>query len=380
MKAQIDSIYTQLKSGADFAELAKEKSDDKRSSVQGGEMPWFTAGRMIPEFANPAFELKNVGDFTEPVETAFGYHIIKKLNTRPVPTFEESKAILENRIKTDPERSITSKQVFIEKLKTEYNYAENEEGKAKLRNKTTTETLENNDFELFKIDSKSYKMAQFQEYLKGKMIEQGTYSEHFKDWVEFEITALENSKLEEKYPDFRYLFQEYHDGILLFNISEEKIWNFAARDSSGLEEYFKKNNKKYFWEERFKGQIITCKDETTRELADQYFSAEMPVEEIKDLLNETENAITITEGAWEKGANPVVDFYVWNGPEPENFDSALTFVRGDKIQPEPKSLNEARGLYVSDYQKHLEENWIKDLRKKYKIKVNKKLLKTIKGV
>jgi len=148
----------------------------------------------------------------------------------------------------------------------------------------------------------------------------------------------------------------------------------------GLEEFYKKNNNKYLWEERFKGQIVTCRDESTRELADQYFAAEMTTEEITDLLNKTENAITINEGAWEKGANPVVDYYVWNGPEPENFDSELTFIRGDKIQPEPKSLIEARGLYVSDYQKYLEENWIKDLRKKYKITVNKKLLKTINGV
>jgi peptidyl-prolyl cis-trans isomerase SurA len=335
---------------------------------------------MIPEFANPAFALKNVGDFTEPVETAFGYHIIKKLNSRPVPSFEESKAMLENRIKTDPERSITSKQVFIDKLKVEYNYAENLEGKAKLKNKNTTDTLDFNNFELFKIDNKSYTFEQFQKFLSTTNVEQEAYLANFNNWVEYEITALENSKLEEKYPDFRYLFQEYHDGILLFNISEEKIWNFAAKDSLGLEEFYKNNNNKYLWEERFKGQIVTCRDEATRELADQYFAADMTSEEITDLLNKTENVITITEGAWEKGANQVVDFYVWNGPEPENFDSALTFIRGDKIPPEPKSLNEARGLYVSDYQKYLEENWIKDLRKKYKITVNKKLLKTIKGV
>lgn len=380
LKAQIDSIYTELKNGADFAELAKEKSDDKRSAVQGGEMPWFTAGRMIPEFANPAFALKNIGDFTEPVETAFGFHIIKKLNTRPVPTFEESKAMLENRIKTDPERSITSKQVFIEKLKSEYNYAENEEGKAKLRNKNTNDSIDYNNFELFKIDNKSYTFEQFQKFLTTTNVGQSPFLNHFNAWVEYEITALENSKLEEKYPDFRYLFQEYHDGILLFNISEEKIWNFAAQDSVGLEEFYKKNSNKYLWEERFKGQIVTCGDEATRELADQYLAAEMTTEEITDLLNKTENAITINEGAWEKGANPVVDYYVWNGPEPENFESELTFIRGDKIPPEPKSLNEARGLYVSDYQKYLEENWIKELRKKYKIKVNKKLLKTISGV
>lgn len=381
LKNEIDSIYQELLNGADFAELAKTKSDDKRSAVKGGEMPWFSSGRMVAEFANAAFALDNIGDISAPIETAYGYHIIKKLDMRPVPSFDESKANLETRIKQDPERSITSKQVFIEKLKDEYNFSENEEGKEKLKYKNSNDSLEFSNFELFKIDNKSYTIEQYQDYLKTTVTDPLPYLSKFNDWVEFEITALENSKLEEKYPDFRYLFQEYHDGILLFNISEEKIWNFAAEDTVGLEEYYKKNTGKYLWEERFKGMVVTCKDIATREEADKFFSAEMSVEEITDQINtQEENLITISEGAWEKGANPVVDYYVWNGPKPNNFDSELSFIRGDKIPPEPKTLNEARGLYVSDYQKYLEERWIKELRAKYKIKVDKKLLKTIKGV
>jgi len=344
-------------------------------------MPWFSSGRMVAEFATAAFALDNIGDISAPVETAYGYHIIKKLDMRPVPSFEESKANLETRIKQDPERSITSKQVFIEKLKDEYNYSENLEGKEKLKYKNSNDSLEFSNFELFKIDNKSYTIEQYQDYLKTTVTDPLPYLSKFNDWVEFEITALENSKLEEKYPDFRYLFQEYHDGILLFNISEEKIWNFAAEDTVGLEEYYKKNTGKYLWEERFKGMVVTCKDIAAREEADKFFAAEMSVEEITDQINtQEENLITISEGAWEKGANPVVDYYVWNGPKPNNFDSELSFIRGDKIPPEPKNLNEARGLYVSDYQKYLEEKWIKELRTKYKIKVDKKLLKTIKGV
>jgi peptidyl-prolyl cis-trans isomerase SurA len=380
LKAQIDSIYAELKKGADFAELARTKSDDKRSSQQGGEMPWFSSGRMIPEFANPAFALKNLGDISEPVETAFGYHIIKKLDMKPVSSFEDSKAMLEERIKQDPERSITSKQVFVDKLKAEYNYSENTEGKAKLKNINTNDTLEYNNFEIFRIDNKSFTYDQFRAFLKKTNAPDGPSVNQFNNWVEDEITALENSKLEEKYPDFRYLYQEYHDGILLFNISEQKIWNYAAQDTAGLEEFYKKDSSRYLWEERFKGLIVTCKDAATRVEADKFFEAGIPVAEITDQLNKTENTITIIEGAWEKGSNPVVDYFVWNGPEPANFNNEISFIRGDKIPPEPKTLAEARGLYVSDYQKFLEENWIRDLRAKYKIKVNKRLLKTIKSV
>lgn len=380
LKVQIDSIYTVLKNGADFAELAKATSDDKRSAVQGGEMAWFSSGRMIPEFADAAFAIKNVGEYTEPIETPFGYHIIKKLNTKPVATFDESKANLETRIKQDPERSITSKKIFIDKLKSQYNYSENLDVKNKLHNKNSNDTLDFTNLVLFKIDNKNYTVEQFQKYLKEKNAGPVYFLSQFNNWVEFEITALESSKLEKKYPDFRYLVQEYHDGILLFNISEEKIWNFASLDTTGLEEYYSKNKNKYAWEERFKGLVVTCKNDSTREEADKFFAAEMTVAEITDLLNAKENLISINEGAWEKGANPVVDYYVWNGPKPNNFNSELTFIRGDKIPPEPKTLDEARGLYVSDYQKHLEEKWLKELRAKYKITVNKKLLKSINGV
>src|SRR5690606_24078281 len=155
--------------------------------------------------------------------------------TRPVATFEESKANLETRIKQDPERSITSKQVFIDKLKTQYNYSENTDVKNKLFNKNSNDTLDFANQVLFKIDNKNYTVEQFQKYLKEKNPEPVSFLSHFNNWVETEITALENSKLEEKYPDFRYLIQEYHDGILLFNISEEKIWNFASVDTLGLE-------------------------------------------------------------------------------------------------------------------------------------------------
>ncbi len=380
LKAQIDSIYMVLKNGADFAELAKTTSDDKRSAMQGGEMAWFSSSRMIPEFANAAFAIKNVGDYSEPIETPFGYHIIKKLNTKPVASFEESKTNLETRIKQDPERSITSKKIFIDKLKTQYNYSENLEVKNKLYNKNSNDTLDFTNLVLFKIDNKNYTVEQFQNYLKEKNTEPVSFLSQFDTWIEFEITALENSKLETKYPEFRYLVQEYHDGILLFNISEEKIWNFASQDTTGLEEYYSKNKDKYLWEERFKGMVVTCKNDSTREEADKFFAAEMTVAEITDLLNAKENLISINEGAWEKSANPVVDYYVWNGPKPNNFNSELSFIRGDKIPPQPKTLEEARGLYVSDYQKYLEDKWIKALRSKYKINVNKKLLKSINGV
>src|SRR5690606_38320768 len=111
--------------------------------------------------------------------------------------------------------------------------------------------------------------------------------------------------------------------------------------------------------------------------AEKYFEAGLPVQEIEDLLNTEEQVLKTESGAWEKGTNAIVDFYVWDGARPAGLSSEITFVRGDLFPPEPKTLDEARGLYISEYQNFLEKKWLKALRKKHKVKVNKKLLKSI---
>lgn len=378
-KAEIEAIHQQLLNGANFAELAKKESQDKRSAVKGGEMPWFSTGKIVPEFSNAAFAIKNIGDFSKPIETNFGFHIIKKLNDRPVPSFEESKSDIESRIKKDPERRISSKKVFIRKLKIAYNFAEIPDGKKVLQEKNIQDKQVLPEADLFTIDGKTYGTTDLNAYVLNKRIKKGSYLSEYEKWIDHEITQLEDSKLEDKYPEFRYLINEYHDGILLFNISQDKIWNLASEDSAGLQNFYVKNKKRYLWHERFKGSVITCESLEVREKAEDLFGAGMAVDEVAENLNTEQEVFQFKTGAWEEGRNAIVDYYVWNGSEPEDFDSTITFIRGDKIAPEEKLLNEARGLYISEYQNYLEKNWIKELRGKYKIKIHKKLLKTIAG-
>lgn len=380
-KTAIDSIYQLLLNGADFAELAKKESQDRRSAVRGGEMPWFSAGSIVKEFSAPAFALKNDGDISEPVKTAYGYHIIKRLKARPVPPFEEARALIESQIRKDATRQASGKKVFIEKLKKEYNFSENETAKAELAKLNIGDNAVLPQETFFTINNKNFGAKELTAFITHKNIKTGSFLSVYDNWVTDEITNIEDAKLEEKYPEFRYLMNEYHDGILLFNISQERIWNYAAQDTAGLEAFYQKDKGKHLWNDRFKGHIITCKDSSVREEAENLFGAGLNADEVLAHINTNgEELITIEPGAWEEAQNPVVDYYVWNGKEPENFDSATTFIRGDKIKPEPKTLDEARGLFISDYQDYLEEQWIKELRRKYKVKVNKKLLKSIEGV
>ncbi len=376
LKAEIDKVYEKLIQGAPFEEMVKQFSDDKNSVAKNGEMPWFSTNRMIPEFSQPAFTLKNIGDMTPPIETPYGYHIIKKLGHRPVPPFDEMRADIENRIKKDPDRSNSTRKIFIEKLKQEYGFNELKENITRIEKMDIDSDISENPL-LFSFGPEDFFLDDFKLFLKKINITKGLFSDYYDAWAESEIIGFEDARLEEKYPDFKYLMQEYHDGLLFFNIMEEKIWKFAAEDSVGLEIYYSENKDKFLWEERFKGMIITCKNTEIREEVEKYLDAQLSIEEITDLLNQDENQIEINESVWEKGDNQIVDYYAWSDSLTIGFNPELTFIRGNIIPPESKSLDQAKGLYISAYQDFLEREWIKSLRKKYKIKVNKKLLKTV---
>lgn len=205
----------------------------------------------------------------------------------------------------------------------------------------------------------------------------------FNQFEEEKIVELENKHLEEKYPEFRYLLQEYHDGILLFNYSVDKIWNVAMNDSVGLKKYYSENKDKFMWDERFQGWVIQCKTQDEKDFIDQVFSEDDQIdkEELLDMLNsQFINTTLVEKGIFAKGDNSIVDYLVWDSPKPVGFIDGFTFIRGDKISPQPKTFEEARGQYISAYQTYLEEELIKSLRKKYKIKVNKRLVKKIEAV
>lgn len=376
LRAEIDSVYQLLLRGVPFEELVKKYSDDKRSVPQNGEMPWFSAGQMIPEFAQPAFSLNETGDFTEPVETPFGFHIIRKMGQKPVPPLETIRHEIEDKIKRDPLRSNSTRKAFVEKLKQEYGFEEAETN-INLKELPIPEEAANRNQLLFTFGSQSFFMNDYLQYLSVNSIQNGRVNNPYDDWVEYEILRIEDSKLEEKHPEFRLLMQEYHDGLLFFNIMEEKIWNHAAEDSIGLKDFYSENRDLFMWEERFRGLIITCKDSATREEAEKYFDAGLSQLEVEDLLNAAGKKIEIQQGAWEEGTNPAVDYYIWNGTVKQGFNPQNTFLKGNVIGPEPKTLEEAKGLYISAYQDYLEKNWIKELRRKYKIKVRKRLLKTV---
>jgi peptidyl-prolyl cis-trans isomerase SurA len=394
-KQEIDSLAKVLSQGADFGKLASAHSDDRQSAGKGGELSWFSPAGMMPEFAAPAFALENDGDISPVVRTPYGWHIIKRLGYKAPPAFIEVKDMLAEKIRQNPQISRHSNEIFINRLKEEYQFEQNEQlihglqDKAKQGQAIPTLNAVPQTV-LFNFDGQQITAGQFAEYLqKEEKTERQnnpapSFSQHYENFIAETLTKYEDAHLEEKHPDFKYLMKEYHDGILLFNISEDKIWNAAAKDSTGLQAFYDQTRKKHLWNGQFKGWAIKCTDQETRDFIDAIFEADPQIEapELEDQLKVHFGAFEgeIDHGHFGEGQNPLVDYFVWNSAKPQDFVDGLHFIRGDKVGPAPKTLEEARGLYVSDYQNYLEEKWLGELRNKYPVKVNKKVLNSIEPV
>ncbi|MFY9153816.1 MAG: peptidylprolyl isomerase [Prolixibacteraceae bacterium] len=390
LKLTADSIWQKATSGADFAELAKTSSDDKQTSIVGGEMRWFSPTNMVPEFVEAAFALKTDGEISPVIRTPYGWHIIKRIELRTTQPFEKLRPELETKIKQNPAISKYSDEAFDRKLRAEYGLKINEENFKKLElliSDTTKKELPDavKQSQLVSFANQTISSGDFKDYLISQNFtpsipNSGTELKNQLDkCINQKLLDYENTQLENKHPDFARVYQEYHDGILLFNISKDKIWDVASTDSVRLENYFNQTDKKYYWGERYKGWIITTKDPDMRSKLETLLDEkELSKQEISDLFNTpTENNVVITDVAAEKGDNPIVDYFIWSGPKPADFNETTTFVHGNKSENELKLLKEAWGLYSSDFQEQIEKEWIASLKKKYPITVNKKLLKKI---
>ena len=390
LRLSTDSIWQRATSGEDFAELAKMYSDDKQTAPAGGEMRWFSPTNMVPAFAEAAFALKNDGDISPVIRTPYGWHIIKRLELRTPETFEKLRPELETKIKQNPSISKYSDEAFDHKLRQEYGLKINEQN-LKLVAEQIADTTKHelakaiSTNQLISFANQTFSTGDFYTYLQTQKFspsasnQENELKTQLDKFINQKLLEYEDTQLERKHPDFARVYQEYHDGILLFNISKDKIWDVASTDSLRLQKYFDQTDKKYYWGERFKGWIIETKTAELRSKIESLFDEkDLSKQEINDLFNTPEeNNVLITDVAAEKGDNPIVDYFIWSGPKPADFNETTTFVHGKKTENDLKLLTEAWGLYSSDFQEQIEKEWIESLRKKFPIKINKRILKKI---
>jgi len=393
-KLLINELYHRAKQGEDFKTLAKEYSEDKGSAGNGGELPWFGAGRMVQEFENAAFELSSNDEISQPVRTGFGWHVIKRIDRKNVPTLEETLSEIKRKVGRD-QRAKVAREALISNLKTEYGFEQNQYNYPVNYDSTINSYVLKQEYlakdsdlkgEMFTFLDKKFNQKDYLDYInskkRNKELNPYDYLMLYEEFVNDKILEVEESILEEKYPEYRYLLKEYHDGMLLFEITDQKIWSKAANDSIALQDYYKKNKDNYMWDERWDGSIYYCSNEETKAAVSKIinkknFGKKITNDDLLEQLNAEEEVLRIESNIFEKGENIFVDNSIWNEKRTQE-NTSVILLKGKLVKPENKSFNECRGMVISDYQDYLDKEWIKSLREKYNIIINSAVLSSLK--
>ena len=401
-KHKIDSIYGLITAGKiGFEDAVTAFSEDKGSRSKKGDLPWFGTGaqtRMMPEFEDAAFALQKDGDISKPIMTHLGWHILKRLEKKDPQPFNDVKNDIKKKVERDS-RSEVAKTVLVDRIKKENNFEQFPEVKAGFEKHVDSAIfkgtwhgdiiLRSSTKVLFKLAGKPYTEGEFADYIgktakrRSDKSKDGLLNEYYENFVNTKCLDYEESMLEVKKPEFRNLMKEYKDGILLFELMDRMVWTKAVKDTDGLEAFRQKNSTKYMWGNRAEVAIFNVNDKKAAEEAYKLAEKKKTVAEIKEKINvaNSKSHVSVIEGKYERGQYDVVDRIDWK-PGLTSItklnDSSYQFILVKQIvQPEPKSLKEAKGYIVSDYQEYLEKTWLESLRNKYPIKLDESVFRSL---
>jgi len=397
LQAKVDSISGLIKKGENFEELVKKLSEHKESAKKGGDIGWVSlSGNYPPDFKEAAFAIKDNGSISNPVKTRFGWHIIKRLGSRDLQPLDSMKAELKSKVQKDP-RNIVAKEMMIAKIKTQYNFKETAPKNIADLYAVVDSTLPAGQWKsekakslvkpMFTILDKTYTQQDFAKYIEknyrsvSRLAPKRMVDALYKPFVEEVCMTTKENRLEKEFPEFKMLMNEYSDGILLFNLTDQKVWSKAIKDTTGAKDYYEKHKDHFMWEDRMDASIYTCKDSKEAEKVNKLVKQNKSDKDILAALNkDTTINVNIESKLYLKGDNAMLDKTNWTPglTANETVKSKVVFANIRKIvKPTPKSYVEARGLVTSEYQTWLEKDWIETLKKKYPVSIDKKVFDSI---
>ncbi|MFT5384000.1 MAG: peptidyl-prolyl cis-trans isomerase SurA, partial [Saprospiraceae bacterium] len=405
-KTKIDSIYKQLKEGADFAQLAKELSEDAKTAANGGYIGFI--GLRHP-FEDIAFMIQEDGGFSEPMQTAIGWHILKRISKKPMDTFEISKRRIQTKMQDNQRTSKNptfnrlnnARNSMIERIKREGKFSENRsvldsfivsldstfisyKWKAPKIDIPKDRLFSLGEGETFVVTS-----GEFQDFCQRnskrmrmgkKMSTEKIVVLMYDEYIDESCIRFEEMQLEEKYPEFKSLMREYEEGILLFEATKILVWDKASQDTVGLAAFFENNKEAYKWDERAvvstygvtKGKEAMIPGIIKK--AKKYNG-----EKLLAKVNKKEKVLSQAEKIYEQGKSPLPEGLEWKAGSVSEVtvnkkNMTSSFFKLEKILPQTnKELKDARGFVIADYQNNLEKEWIKELKASYSVKVDEKV-------
>ncbi len=396
-KTKIDDIYSKLKKGGKFANLARTFSEDKNTAGKGGKLGTFGIGKYEEVFENAIFSLKKDGEYTEPVRSSLGYHIIQRNKRTPLPAFAEYKARLTGLVKRDARYNL-ARESMVTRIKKESGFKENTATFSKFTSsldktfatrgwKAPKEGL---DAPLFSIGKESRTLGDFVKHLskspnrfrRGKVSPESVAKELYNNYVSKATIEYEESQLENKYPEFKALMREYSEGILLFEATKRLVWDKASQDTVGLKAFHATRGSEYKWQERADIDMVTI-NTTDKALAEKIYkyAGKKSIAKTMGKFNKKDKTILVENSTFEKGKNKDLEKVDWKGGARSALfekDGKMAFIQVNKIiPPMNKTLKEAKGYVVADYQEKLEKDWITELKKDYKVNIDQKVFNSL---
>ena len=397
-EVKIQEIYKKLTQGESFESLAKQFSDDKNSAPNGGKLKPFSGGQIRAKaFEDVAFNLEKEGDVSEPFKTEFGWHIVKLHKITNVPSFEEMKPELVEKVKRD-DRSKLIDEALTNKLKLKYNIGVEP-------NLEYFVSILNNDYfkrtwslpdnfngreSLIKIGDKQFTNNDFAVYLLNTQRQrtkeapfETLVSEKYQSFLKESLIKYQEDHLESENEDYANIVAEYRDGLLLFDLMENTIWNSSKSDSIEIERFYEKNKANYFKPERINAVVAVSTKQKTLKKVSKLLSKNMKLDQIKSLVNGNDKIDVIFTSdvmdAEHQALPEAFEFKKGVSKIYKHNDSFVVVKVNEVLPKEQKSFNEAKGKVISDYQNYKEEKWLNDLKAKYVVKVNEDVLSDIKS-
>jgi peptidyl-prolyl cis-trans isomerase SurA len=390
---KIGDIYIELQNPeSNWEEVCQEYSEDLSTKNSGGILNWISVGTVIPEFEQVAFNLTEVGEISAPVKTPFGYHILRLEESRPLPEYDEMVPVIKSKLLRDSRSTLIQSQAMAIQ-KSRYDFEENTDVNILLKSifdnqpknqiQQVVKDKQLTDSTLFVIEKTPVIVGEFMDYIRKEenTIKNQDSRNYFETWKnkfeDYKLSQAEEIDLTDNNEDFKLLMNEYRDGILMFSLMNEKVWQKAIEDSIGLNEFYLKNIQNYYWKERIEGLIIRM-DKTgltnslRRFLSDKKYQSNLESRIENTFLNDNPYSFSIENGPFELELHPLSGLIDINKPYQEiTFQGKLHFViLGSKIAPQPKKLEDTKGKVIQDYQEYLEKELITNLRRNYKVWIN----------
>jgi peptidyl-prolyl cis-trans isomerase SurA len=396
---RINELHAMIQQGESFEGIARQFSEDRNTAINGGRIRTFGVGDLrAPKFEEAAYSLKEIGEISKPIKSSFGWHIIRLNEIFPIPTFEQEKESIESKVNGGA-RSLIVTKAANDKIKKEYGYREGVSYMPYMYEFVSDSVLKkswvykpvpsNENKMLFRIGDLEMTFDDFSRFIAEKQKLSMNYDnkemliiDYYKEFYNKSLKDYFKQQLEKENEDYAAVLEEYRSGLLIFDVMDKNIWSVAKDDSTGLQSFFDRTKDHYVWKKRMVGDIYTCTTRPNATMVQALLEKGTEPKEIRKQLNTGSQVnVIVNSGNYEIDRREVpADFEDKTGVSRiyEVEDTFVVLNVKDIIPPSEKDLNLVKGLVLSKYQNYLEDQWMKDLREKYNVVVNERVLNRVK--